>query len=74
MKASQWNHTSNVQTLHKINAGECLDLSQFTMQKVKVKTERLTELSASVAAYYLRDNERLIKATSTSADNGGIYS
>ncbi len=69
MKASQWiSHTSNVQTLRKSYAGERLNLSQciininasfiqFTESESK---NRMTELSASDAAYSLRDDERRI--------------
>ncbi len=69
MKASQWiSHTSNVQTLCKSYADERLNLSQciininasfiqFTESESK---NGMTELSASDAAYSLRDDERRI--------------
>ncbi len=66
MKVSQWiSHKyafvpgfAHVQTLHKIYAGERLNLSQFTISR-KWKWKRndgvMTKLSASDAAYSLRD-------------------
>ncbi len=57
----------NVQTLRKMYAGEFLNLGQFSMQKVKVKTEWWS--FRHLTPHYLIDDER-DKSTSAYADNG----